>query len=60
MSKTIKVEKGGYIYVDAFSDWFDVSLVKYYSLKKRKNGSLVLKFYDKKKKVLKPCQTPNT
>lgn len=52
--KTVTVEEGGFIPLEAFSDMIDTSKVEYYSLKANKDQTLTVKFYDKKKKLVKP------
>lgn len=53
--KTITVGKDGVILLKEFKEFIDIKKVKYYEFKKRRNSKiLVLKFYDKNKKLLKP------
>ena len=54
MAKIIKVDKDGAVLLNDFSDVIDTAKVTYYSLKKNKDGTLGLKFYNKKKKLVKP------
>ena len=53
MSKTITVKDGGYLLVEDFKDFIDVDKIAYYALKHNKDGTLTIKFYDKKKKLIK-------
>ncbi|HEY5234664.1 MAG TPA: hypothetical protein VIJ14_00680 [Rhabdochlamydiaceae bacterium] len=53
-AKTIvKTDEDGCLSLDSFRDIVDIEKVKYYTLK-AKDGALFLKFYDKKKKLVKP------
>jgi hypothetical protein len=54
MSKIIKVDEYGRVPLENFSDLVDIDKVEYYSIKIKKDKSLSLKFYDKKKRVVKP------
>lgn len=49
----ITVGKGGLVPLETFASFLDVSKIGYYSLKANKNKTLTLKFYDKKKKLIK-------
>lgn len=51
---TIHVDKDGILMLSAFRDWIDTSKVAFYSMKLNKNKTVSLKFYDKKKKLVKP------
>lgn len=53
MPKTVKVDYLGRLHLIDFKDFLDISKVVYYSFKQRKDRTLILKFYDKKKKVIK-------
>ncbi len=53
MSKTIKVDYLGRLHLIDFKEFLDISKVVFYSFKQRKDKTLILKFYDKKKKVIK-------
>ena len=50
---TITVPASGFIDIKLFEKMLDISKVVYYSLED-KGGYLSLKFYDSKKKVVKP------
>jgi hypothetical protein len=54
MSKTIKVDEFGHVFLWDLRDLLDVRKIVYYSLKVNKNKTLSLKFYDKKKKLVRP------
>jgi hypothetical protein len=53
MAKTILCVDG-FINLHDFKDFVDVGRVVYYTLKHKKDGTLTLKFYDKKEKLIKP------
>lgn len=52
--KTIVLDSEGRIMLKQFEGLIDISSVAYYSIKKNKDKSLTLKFYDKKRKLVKP------
>jgi hypothetical protein len=54
MSKTIKIGMDGFVLIEEFSGWIDVSKVKFYSLTFNEDKSIVVKFYNKNKKLVKP------
>ncbi len=57
MVNVIKVKSDGvqfYLDLEDFEDFVDTEKVDSYSIKSRTDGSLVVKFYDKKNKVIKP------
>lgn len=56
---TITVPKSGIIDIKLFDKMLDISKVAWYSFKEQKDGSLHLKFYDSKRKVIKPYAGPN-
>jgi len=56
MGKKVTVKPGGYLYLTDFADLVDVSKVVFYRFKENKDKTLTLKFYDKKKKVIKPYE----
>lgn len=53
MAKTIKVDKDGFVVLSDFSEWLDISKVKFYKLKANKDKTLHLTFYDNKRKKMK-------
>jgi hypothetical protein len=53
-NNTINVDKDGYVSIWDFSPWIDVTKVTYYKLKLTKNGKIIVKFYDKKKRLVRP------
>lgn len=53
--KTIKVQEGGFVNLDDFADLINIKRVKYYELVHNANkGTLILMFFDKDKKIVKP------
>jgi hypothetical protein len=50
---TVTIGKNGFIPLDTFSEFIDVTKVKFYDLKVNKDKTLTVKFYDKNKKKLK-------
>jgi hypothetical protein len=50
---TIVVNKDGYIPLEYFKEMLDISKVAWYAIKVRKDESLVIKFYDKRRKLIK-------
>ena len=54
MAKRITVHPGGYLLLEDFEGLIDTNRVVFYKLKPKKDGTLVLKFYDAKKKIIKP------
>ena len=53
MSTIVTTDKDGCLPLESFKDILDIKKVAYYTLK-AKDSTLILKFYDKKKKVIKP------
>jgi hypothetical protein len=49
----IKVHPGGILFLEDFKKFLDISKVVFYSMKDNK-GTVVLKFYDKNKKLIRP------
>ena len=49
---TLTIPKSGIISLNKFKKLLDISKVEWYSLEE-KNGVIILKFYDKNRKVLK-------
>lgn len=49
----IKVDSDGAVNLEEFKDWLDINRVVYYNLKHKKDGKLIIKFYDKKRKLIK-------
>jgi hypothetical protein len=54
MSKIITVNKDGSVYLKDFEKFLDISEVKFYNLKYNKDNTITLKFYDSKKKLVRP------
>lgn len=52
--KSIVVPKDGYLSLEEFKDLIDIVKVKHYSIKVNKDKMLTIKFYDKKKKLIRP------
>lgn len=53
MIKTIRAYEG-FIYLNDFKEFIETEKAVYYSLKVKKDGSVLVKLYDKKKKLIKP------
>jgi hypothetical protein len=53
MSKIINITDEGFVSLEAFKDFLDISKVSYYDLKVT-DGILVLKFYDKNRRLIRP------
>jgi hypothetical protein len=56
MTKIITVGKDGFVYIEDFRDIVNIDIIAFYRLKTKKDGSVVLKFYDKKKKLVRPYE----
>ena len=56
MAKTIGINAFGFIDLYEFEDFVDIDMVHYYKFKVNKDKTLTLKFYDKKKKLIKPSK----
>lgn len=54
MGKNIKVTEDGFLLLQDFAEFLDLSKVAYYSMSRYEMGALKIKFYDKKKKLIKP------
>lgn len=52
----VKVSDGGAVNLQDFKDFVDVGRVVYYSLKHKKDGKLIVKFYDKKRRLVRPYE----
>jgi hypothetical protein len=52
--KRIVVSMGGFIRIEDFSDLVDTNRVVYYKIKVNKDKTLTVRFYDDKKKLVKP------
>jgi hypothetical protein len=53
VSTVINVSESGFVDIEHFKDFIDISRVSYYNLKQ--NGDIItLTFYDSKKKLIKP------
>jgi hypothetical protein len=53
-NKIIVVDDGGFVDIDQFKEYLDVEKIYYYVVKLNKDKTITLKFYDKKKKLVKP------
>ena len=56
-SKIIDVGSDGLVSLGEFSEFLDIGNIEFYSIKVKKDKSLVIKFYDKKGKVIKPHES---
>lgn len=56
MTKIITIDKEGFVYIEEFRNIVDIDKVVFYSLKGKKDGTIHLKFYDKKKKLVRPYE----
>ena len=54
--KNINVNKDGLVYLSDFKDWIDIDRVEYYKFKFKKDKTIEVKFYDKKKKLIRPYE----
>ena len=54
MANIITVQEDGFVDLEEFKNVIDTSKVVFYSIKLKKDNTLLLKFYDKKKKLVKP------
>lgn len=54
MANLITVEEGGFVNLSDFKDVVDISKVVYYDIKLKKDDTLLIKFYDKRKKLVRP------
>lgn len=54
MAKTIKVDEFGYIELSSLKEYVDINKVEFYKMKVKKDKSIHIKFYDGKKKLVKP------
>ena len=55
ITTTVTVGEGGFVDIRAFKDLIDIKKVVYYSIRKKRNqNAAILKFYDKKMKLIKP------
>jgi hypothetical protein len=52
MTKIVTVRDDGYLLMEDFKDLLDIEKVVYYNIRHKKDGTIVLKFYDKKKKFI--------
>lgn len=53
-TKIVQVGENGTLPLEEFAFFVDISKVYKYQFKQNKNGTLTLKFYDKKGKLVKP------
>lgn len=57
MNKVVKVHcEAGFVYLSEFSDIIDIAKVETYTVKHNKDKTIVIKFYDKNKKWIKPYE----
>jgi hypothetical protein len=54
MSTVITVDKDGCVPLWYFAHILNTDKVEYYKIKAEKNGTLIIKFYDKNKRIIKP------
>lgn len=54
MAKIVTVDKLGRLDLEDFRELVNVDRIEFYSLKVKKDKTLILKFYDKKKRLVKP------
>jgi hypothetical protein len=52
-TKIVTADKNGMILLKDFTEFLDMSKVKFYSLKINKDKAISIKFYDNEKKVIK-------
>ena len=59
MAKIITVHdyRKGFVHIEEFRDIVDIDKVVFNSIRAKKDGTVLLKFYDKKKKVVKPYES---
>lgn len=50
----VPVDDRGGIAIESFDKLIDTDKIVYYELKPKKDGCLIVKFYDAKKKLIKP------
>lgn len=55
----VTVPKSGILDIKLFDKMLDISQIVYYSFKENRDGTLHLKFYDNKRKVIKPYAGTN-
>ena len=55
----LKIGKDGFVALDHFNIFLDITRVEYYDLKESKDGTLILKFYDKNEKLIKLKRNKN-
>lgn len=56
MTKKISVDKNGFVFIEDFKDLLNVEIVQYYTIKARKDETIVVKFYDKNRKLVRPYE----
>ena len=54
MGKTIKLDSKGRFSLKDIEDLIDTTKIEFYAVKLKKDKTIVLKFYDKKRKLVKP------
>lgn len=52
---SLHISADGYIDLESLQKFIDIRKVEFYSVRE-KNGRLILKFYDKKRKIIKPSK----
>lgn len=50
------VDKNGFVFIEDFKDLLNVEIVQYYTIKTRKDKTVVVKFYDKNRKLVRPYE----
>lgn len=56
MYKAIKVDKDGFLLLNQFDHWLDTRQVKFYCVRLNKDKTVTIKFYDAKKKLVRPYE----
>jgi hypothetical protein len=60
MKTVIAVNKDGTVSLNKFKDILNIAKVVYYKVKENKDKTLILSFYDKNKKKIKPYSQSKT
>jgi hypothetical protein len=56
MTKNITVKDGQHVSIEDFKDLVDIDRIVFYRLNPKKDGTIHIKFYDKKKKLVRPYE----
>ena len=54
MAYTITLKENGFVNIEDFRGFLDVDKVKFYKLKHNEDGTIIIRFYDKKRRLVKP------